>query len=71
MPALLDKSFQIVVAGGVEQTETGEVALGSELLGSGGKEQDGGNLLGKTFHDLVGGTGEVGCPFEVMGFVHN
>ena len=36
VPALFDKGFQVVVASGVEQTETGEVALGAKLLRSGG-----------------------------------
>ena len=71
MPALFDKGFQIVVAGGVEQAETGEVALGPELLGSGSKEEDGGNPLSQAFHDLVGSAGELGCPFEVVGLVDN
>ena len=47
------------------------MALGPELLRSGSEEQDGGNLLSQAFHDLIGGAGELGCPFEVVGFVHN
>ncbi len=71
VPAFFNKGFQVVVTGRVEQAKTGKVALGSELLGSCGKEQNGGKLLSEAFHDLVGGAGELGCPFEVMGFVDN
>ena len=67
--AFLDKGIQIVVAGGVEQAETGEVPFGTELLRGGGKQKDGGDFSGEPFHHLVGGAGELGCPFEVVGFV--
>ena len=47
------------------------MALGTELLRSGGEEEDGGNFLGEAFDHLVGGAGFLGCPFEVVGLVHN
>ena len=40
MPALFNKGFQIVIAGGVEQTKPCEVALGPELLRSGSRRTE-------------------------------
>ena len=68
--AFFDKGIQIVVAGGIEQAEAGEVALGTELLGSGeggGRRESSGRGLrpfGRRCYFL-------GCPFEVVGLVHN
>jgi hypothetical protein len=67
----LDEVGEVGVAVGVEEAEAGEVAVGAELLGSGGKEEKALDFGGELFDDLVFGAGLVGVPLEVVGFVND
>lgn len=65
----LNEVGEVGVAVGVEEAEAGEVAVGTELLGGGGEEEEAWGLGGEFFDDLVVGAGGVGVPFEVVGLI--
>jgi hypothetical protein len=47
------------------------VAVGAELLGGGGEEEEAFDFGGELVNDLIFGAGLVGVPLEVVGFVND
>ncbi len=67
----LDEVGEVGVAVWVEEAEAGEVAVGAQLLGRGGEEEEAFDFGGELLDDLVFGAGLVGVPLEVVGFVND
>ena len=69
MVAFLQKRLQVRIAGRIQEAQAGEVALGAELLGRGGEQQQGRGGRGEAFDEGVLGAGGVGRPLQVVGLV--
>ena len=67
----LEKSLEIVVALGIEKTETGEMPFQPELLGRGGEQQEPRDCAGEGLDQVVFRSAARGRPCEVMRFVHH